>query len=132
MGDDSFRPCVNDNKQDGVVCCLFVCCLKVRSENNILFKEKMGLVTFCVPCLGSKKGHFLLKQYGVVTPYFHTTNFDVNNWTEQDISDRAQNRKELRLKHPGFGFLNLEVLFEIVMEHVVVWDMRRNRAIDVP
>ena len=55
---------------------------------------------------------------------------DVKDVPDSELAERALLRKELRLKYPGIGALNFEMLFQIVMEEVVGWDMRRNCATD--
>jgi Helitron helicase-like domain at N-terminus len=57
---------------------------------------------------------------------------DMNDLTDDELSNRALQRKDFRLKYPGFGSLNFEILFQVVMEEVVGWNMRRNCATDVP
>jgi hypothetical protein len=47
-------------------------------------------------------------------------------------AERAWRRRELRLKYPGFGSLKFEILFHLVIANVVGWDMRKNRATDIP
>jgi len=57
---------------------------------------------------------------------------DIFELSDSEIAERASLRKELRLKYPGLGALNFEILFQIVMKKVVGWDMRRNVATTEP
>ena len=57
---------------------------------------------------------------------------EINDMTEEALMNRALQRRELRLKHPGLGSLTFEILFQLVIEHVVGWNMRKKRSTDVP
>ena len=99
---------------------------------------------------GRARGESMQHLFGIPTVFLTVTFDDENSLLMQvlsgfqidgdehicDLSDeqlgnRATLRKELRLNHPGLGALNFEMLFQIVMEDVVGWDMRRNCATDV-
>jgi hypothetical protein len=53
---------------------------------------------------------------------------EINDMTEEALMNRALQRRELCLKHPGLGSLSFEILFQLVMEHVVGWNMRKKRS----
>ena len=46
--------------------------------------------------------------------------------TDQEVLDRSNFRRELRIKYPGIATMNFEILLEILMFEVVGWDMKNN------
>ena len=50
----------------------------------------------------------------------------VDELTDQEVCNRAEGRRELRIKFPGLATLNFEILLEILMSEVIGWDMRNN------
>jgi hypothetical protein len=57
---------------------------------------------------------------------------DVKTLSDAELAERAVQRKELRLNHPGLGALNFKMLLEIVMKNVIGWDMHKHCATDLP
>ena len=51
----------------------------------------------------------------------------VEDLTDQDVCNRAEGRRELRINFPGLATLNFEILLEILTSEVIGWDMRLNR-----
>ena len=55
---------------------------------------------------------------------------DLSAITDDELAARAGARKELRIRYPGMSECHFEMLYHIVMEEVVGWDVRRNRPTD--
>jgi hypothetical protein len=49
--------------------------------------------------------------------------------TDEDLVDRGIKRRYLRLKCPGYGSINFD---QLVIEHVVGWNMRKNSSTESP
>ena len=47
--------------------------------------------------------------------------------TDGEVTGNAKKRKGIRLEYPGLAAINFEVLFEILMEEVIGWDMKKNK-----
>ena len=54
----------------------------------------------------------------------------VENLTDFELTQRAKERRALRLEFPGLAAINFEILFEILMEEVIGWDMAENKPMD--
>lgn len=50
----------------------------------------------------------------------------VDRMTDSELSGRAENRRQLRLKLPGLAALNFEMLYRILLEEVIGWDIENN------
>jgi hypothetical protein len=53
---------------------------------------------------------------------------DLKDVSDADLAERALHWKELQISYPGLGALNFKIQFQIMMECVVGWDMRKNCA----
>ena len=51
----------------------------------------------------------------------------VEDLTDQEVIQMANDRRTLRIEHPGLAALNFEMLLQILMEEVIGWDCKANR-----
>lgn len=56
----------------------------------------------------------------------------IDSMSDEELAERAQARRVLRLDYPGIASLNFEILLNILSEEVVGWDMIRHRPTDEP
>ena len=47
--------------------------------------------------------------------------------SDEEVTDRARKRRQLRIEHPGLAALNFEMLLDILLEEVIGWDRKRNK-----
>ena len=52
----------------------------------------------------------------------------VETLSDQECTERASKRREIRIKYPGIASMNFEILLEILIYEVVGWDMKNNTA----
>lgn len=57
---------------------------------------------------------------------------DVDTLTDDQLSERAKERKTIRIEYPGIAALNFEMLYRIVIEEVVGWDPVNHKPTEDP
>ena len=57
---------------------------------------------------------------------------DSDSLSDVELSERAKRRRAIRLDYPGVAAMNFEVLFNILAEEVIGWDLKRNQPTDTP
>lgn len=57
---------------------------------------------------------------------------DVDTLTDDELSERAKERKSIRVQYPGIAALNFEMLYRIVLEEVVGWDPVNHKPTEIP
>jgi Helitron helicase-like domain at N-terminus len=59
-------------------------------------------------------------------------NLNPSSMCDSELKDADVKRKDLRLNYPGLGALNFEMLLEVVLEHVIGWNMHDHEATESP
>ena len=57
---------------------------------------------------------------------------DVDSLTDEQLSERAKERKSIRIEYPGIAALNFEMLYRIVIEEVIGWDAVNHKPTEKP
>ena len=58
--------------------------------------------------------------------------FDVNRLSAEELQKRAKLRRQTRIEFPGITSLAFEYVLNIVLEEVIGWDVKKNRATGKP
>jgi hypothetical protein len=56
----------------------------------------------------------------------------VSSLSDEEVAERAKERIQLRINYPGLAALNFEMLYRIVLEEVVGWDIVNDRPTESP
>lgn len=60
------------------------------------------------------------------------TQEDIETLSEEALKQIQRDRRQIRLKYPGFAAIHFEMLLEILVEEVVGWSMKENRPTEKP
>ena len=53
---------------------------------------------------------------------------EINELTDEQLAEQANKRRDLRVRYPGMAALNFETLYNILMEDIIGWDTKENKA----
>ena len=97
----------------------------VARYNGEAMQHHFGIASIWLTVSFDDKNSWLMQVFSGITVDGDT---DIAMLTDKECHQLCTNRNKIRLDYPGLAAINFEASLEILMEEVIGWDMRNNKA----